>query len=170
MYCGGAIIAMNKIIQEGFTMMELMIVIAIIGILAAVAIPVYQDYIGRAQMAEALSLASGQKAVVSEFYGFNSSCPDNVNSASKKGGLADASKISGKYVEKVEVGVSTGTVDIGGTSINGECEIKATMRRTGVNGDIAGKYLILRMAVTSGSYQWGCVSDAAEKFLPTTCQ
>ncbi len=160
----------NKTIQKGFTMMELMIVIAIIGILAAIAIPVYQDYIGRAQMAEALSLASGQKATVSEFYGFNSTCPDNVTSGAKKGGLANASEISGKYVEKVEVGVSTGTINIDGAPINGECEIKATMRQAGVNGDIAGKYLILRMAATSGAYQWGCTSNVYEKFLPASCQ
>lgn len=156
--------------QKGFTLMELMIVIAIIGILAAVAIPVYQDYIGRAQMAEALSLASGQKGAVAEFYSANNECP--VNSVSNTaGGLAKPSQISGKYVLSVTVKEDkTQTIKLGSDSVQSICGVVAKMRSSGVNGNISGSELGLYMAVTSGAFQWGCVSNALKQYLPTSCQ
>lgn len=150
--------------------MELMIVIAIIGILAAIAIPVYQDYIGRAQMAEALSLASGQKASVAEYYSANNTCPENSTS-NKAGGLAKPSQIAGKYVLSVTVKEDkTQTIMLGSGSVQSICGVVAKMRTTGVNGNIVGKELGLYMAVTSGAFQWGCVSDALKQYLPTSCQ
>ena len=80
---------MNK--QQGFTLIELMIVVAIIGILAAIAIPAYQDYTIRAQVSEGLSLASGAKAAVSEYYQDRGIMPaDNLSA-----GLATANTIAG---------------------------------------------------------------------------
>lgn len=159
-----------KSIHNGFTMMELMIVIAIIGILAAIAIPVFQDYIGRAQMAEALSLASGQKATVAEFYSANNICPNNTGGSAQAGGIARNTAIAGKYVQSVTVGDGSGTITIGSDTPPAVCQITALMRTSGVNGDIAGRNLILKMAVTSGAFQWGCTSNAYEKYLPTSCQ
>ncbi|ENV6310070.1 pilin, partial [Neisseria gonorrhoeae] len=86
-------------LQKGFTLIELMIVIAIVGILAAVALPAYQDYTARAQVSEAILLAEGQKSAVTEYYLNNGEWPENND----KAGVAASSKIIGKYVKQVEV-------------------------------------------------------------------
>ncbi|EMU2450299.1 pilin [Neisseria gonorrhoeae] len=104
-------------LQKGFTLIELMIVIAIVGILAAVALPAYQDYTARAQVSEAILLAEGQKSAVTEYYLNNGIWPENNGDA----GVASSSSIKGKYVQKVEVnnGVVTadGTDGANGTKI-----------------------------------------------------
>ncbi|HFA7410799.1 TPA: pilin, partial [Neisseria gonorrhoeae] len=79
-------------LQKGFTLIELMIVIAIVGILAAVALPAYQDYTARAQVSEAILLAEGQKSAVTEYYLNNGEWPKDNTSA----GVASASEIKGK--------------------------------------------------------------------------
>ncbi|MGE9781048.1 pilin, partial [Neisseria gonorrhoeae] len=86
-------------LQKGFTLIELMIVIAIVGILAAVALPAYQDYTARAQVSEAILLAEGQKSAVAGYYLNNGKWPKDNTSA----GVASASKIIGKYVKSVTV-------------------------------------------------------------------
>ncbi|HID8600604.1 TPA: pilin, partial [Neisseria meningitidis] len=95
-------------LQKGFTLIELMIVIAIVGILAAVALPAYQDYTARAQVSEAILLAEGQKSAVTEYYLNHGEWPGNNSDA----GVASASDIKGKYVKSVEVknGVVTATM------------------------------------------------------------
>ncbi|HFC4221511.1 TPA: pilin [Neisseria gonorrhoeae] len=96
-------------LQKGFTLIELMIVIAIVGILAAVALPAYQDYTARAQVSEAILLAEGQKSAVTEYYLNNGEWPADNASA----GVANPTEIKGKYVQKVEVknGVVTAVTD-----------------------------------------------------------
>src|ERR1700733_14076789 len=84
--------------NTGFTLIELMIVVAIIGILAAIAIPAYQDYVIRSQVSEGASLADGSKTAVGEFYNQTSRLPTNNASA----GLATAASIVGKYVLSVD--------------------------------------------------------------------
>ncbi|EMT8253904.1 pilin [Neisseria gonorrhoeae] len=84
-------------LQKGFTLIELMIVIAIVGILAAVALPAYQDYTARAQVSEAILLAEGQKSAVTEYYLNNGTWPEDNTSA----GVASPDKIIGKYVESM---------------------------------------------------------------------
>ncbi|EPI8069595.1 pilin, partial [Neisseria gonorrhoeae] len=86
-------------LQKGFTLIELMIVIAIVGILAAVALPAYQDYTARAQVSEAILLAEGQKSAVTEYYLNNGEWPENNTSA----GVANPTEIKGKYVKSVTV-------------------------------------------------------------------
>ncbi|WP_154587207.1 pilin, partial [Neisseria gonorrhoeae] len=86
-------------LQKGFTLIELMIVIAIVGILAAVALPAYQDYTARAQVSEAILLAEGQKSAVTEYYLNNGEWPENNTSA----GVANPTDIKGKYVQSVTV-------------------------------------------------------------------
>ncbi|HFB7613863.1 TPA: pilin, partial [Neisseria gonorrhoeae] len=97
-------------LQKGFTLIELMIVIAIVGILAAVALPAYQDYTARAQVSEAILLAEGQKSAVTEYYLNHGEWPKDNASA----GVASASKIIGKYVKQVEVKNGVVTADTTG--------------------------------------------------------
>ncbi|EMT8677513.1 pilin, partial [Neisseria gonorrhoeae] len=111
-------------LQKGFTLIELMIVIAIVGILAAVALPAYQDYTARAQVSEAILLAEGQKSAVTEYYLNHGIWPKDNTSA----GVASSDKIKGKYVQKVEVN-------------NGV--VTATMASSNVNKEIQGKKLSL---------------------------
>ncbi|ROU50419.1 pilin [Neisseria gonorrhoeae] len=124
-------------LQKGFTLIELMIVIAIVGILAAVALPAYQDYTARAQVSEAILLAEGQKSAVTEYYLNNGKWPENNTSA----GVASASDIKGKYVESVTVA-------------NGV--VTAKMKPSGVNKEIQGKKLSLWAKRENGSVKWFC--------------
>ncbi|HID8584577.1 TPA: pilin [Neisseria meningitidis] len=124
-------------LQKGFTLIELMIVIAIVGILAAVALPAYQDYTARAQVSEAILLAEGQKSAVTEYYLNHGIWPGDNNSA----GVASSSEIKGKYVEKVEV--KNGVVT-------------AEMKSSGVNKEIQGKKLSLWAKRQDGSVKWFC--------------
>ncbi|HID8581780.1 TPA: pilin [Neisseria meningitidis] len=157
-------------LQKGFTLIELMIVIAIVGILAAVALPAYQDYTARAQVSEAILLAEGQKSAVTEYYLNHGEWPANNSSA----GVASSADIKGKYVAgvKVEKGVIT-----------------ATMASSNVNNEIKGKKLSLWAKRQNGSVKWFCgqpVARAAKdavtaandnsnngintKHLPSTCR
>ncbi|EMU2940776.1 pilin [Neisseria gonorrhoeae] len=104
-------------LQKGFTLIELMIVIAIVGILAAVALPAYQDYTARAQVSEAILLAEGQKSAVTEYYLNNGIWPKDNTSA----GVASPSDIKGKYVESVTVTNGVVTAD---TDTNGKIDTK----------------------------------------------
>ncbi|ENV6457607.1 pilin, partial [Neisseria gonorrhoeae] len=124
-------------LQKGFTLIELMIVIAIVGILAAVALPAYQDYTARAQVSEAILLAEGQKSAVTEYYLNHGKWPANNTSA----GVASASDIKGKYVESVTV-------------TNGV--VTAKMLSSGVNKEIQGKRLSLWAKREAGSVKWFC--------------
>ncbi|EMU2149796.1 pilin, partial [Neisseria gonorrhoeae] len=103
-------------LQKGFTLIELMIVIAIVGILAAVALPAYQDYTARAQVSEAILLAEGQKSAVTEYYLNNGIWPANNGDA----GVASASDIKGKYVESVTVTNGVVTATMASSNVNKE--------------------------------------------------
>ena len=145
-----------KAIQKGFTLIELMIVIAIVGILAVVALPAYQDYTARAQMSEALTLAEGQKSAVVEYYSDKGTFPASNTAA----GIAASTDISGKYVKSVEV-----------TTANNKANITATMKSSGVNKDIQGKTLILEGSQSNGSFSWICKKGSVDdKFLPSSCR
>jgi type IV pilus assembly protein PilA len=92
-----------KAVQKGFTLIELMIVIAIIGILAAIAIPAYQNYTIRSQVTEGLSLADGWKTSISEFYAQNGSMPVTSSTAGSATGIVAAGTSAGKYVSSISV-------------------------------------------------------------------
>ncbi|HEZ9005099.1 TPA: pilin, partial [Neisseria gonorrhoeae] len=125
-------------LQKGFTLIELMIVIAIVGILAAVALPAYQDYTARAQVSEAILLAEGQKSAVTEYYLNNGTWPKDNTSA---GVASPPSNIKGKYVESV-------TVENG--------VVTAQMASSNVNKEIQGKKLSLWAKREDGSVKWFC--------------
>ncbi|HFA1116770.1 TPA: pilin, partial [Neisseria gonorrhoeae] len=107
-------------LQKGFTLIELMIVIAIVGILAAVALPAYQDYTARAQVSEAILLAEGQKSAVTEYYLNHGKWPKDNTSA----GVASASDIKGKYVKEVEVKNGVVTAKMASSNVNKEIKDK----------------------------------------------
>ena len=141
-----------KAIQKGFTLIELMIVVAIIGILAAIALPAYQDYTARAQMSEAMVLADGQKGAVTEYYADKGVFPGSNASA----GIANASDISGKYVQQV--------------GVSGAGVITASMRTSNVAAGISGVSLTLTPTAGSGSVSWACTSSASAKYIPAACR
>ncbi|EPI4318425.1 pilin, partial [Neisseria gonorrhoeae] len=124
-------------LQKGFTLIELMIVIAIVGILAAVALPAYQDYTARAQVSEAILLAEGQKSAVTGHYPNNGKWPEDNTSA----GVANPTEIKGKYVKNVTVAKGV---------------VTAQMASTGVNKEIQGKRLSLWAKRQDGSVKWFC--------------
>lgn len=94
-----------KTMQKGFTLIELMIVIAIIGILAAIALPAYQDYTKRSRVSEGLSLAGGAKSALTEYYASNNKWP----SSNAEAGIAEPASIKGNAVKSVTVSTGDGT-------------------------------------------------------------
>ena len=146
--------------QQGFTLIELMIVVAIIGILAAIAIPAYQDYTIRAQVSEGLNLAGGAKAAVSEFTMDTGRYPSDSTTA---GIATTATDINGKYVTQVGVGV-TGAVASG---------IVAVIYGNDAHAILATSQLLLSPLTQAGSVVWTCKTGApaiAPKHLPAACR
>lgn len=142
-----------KKVQQGFTLIELMIVVAIIGILAAIAIPAYQDYTIRAQVSEGLSLSGGAKAAVTEYYQDRGTLP-GTNAVA---GLPAAGTISGNYVGSVTVGAN-GVVTVAYTGAQAHAQI---------NGDS----ITLSPTTTAGSVNWTCASTTiADNHLPAACR
>lgn len=144
-----------KAMQKGFTLIELMIVVAIIGILAAVAIPAYQDYTIRTKVAEGLSLASGAKTTVAET---RLSLGRWLNGDNASYGLATAASIEGNNVASVAVATGTGAITI--TYSN--------------DAAIQGSTLVLNPSVTPGGIKWTCSNAAAgtvqNKYRPANCR
>ena len=143
--------------QQGFTLIELMIVVAIIGILAAVAVPAYQDYTVRAKMAEGLSLASSAKTAVSEFFANDGTLP-STNTAV---GLPVATAINGNSIRSVQVGGS------------GVITITTVGTASGMPGAAAAKTFTLTPTASNGRIVWRCATPTGgipAKYLPSECR
>ncbi|MDQ2972387.1 MAG: pilin [Rhodanobacteraceae bacterium] len=150
-----------KTLQKGFTLIELMIVVAIIAILAAIAIPAYQDYVIRSQVSEGMTLADGAKTAMAEFYTNYGHFPLNNSSA----GLASPASITGKYVSGLSVATVPGVIE-------------TTFSSTGTHvASSKINALILALSAVavsgSGSVTWHCATaktTVPAKFLPSSCR
>ena len=141
--------SMKAQVQKGFTLIELMIVVAIIGILAAMALPAYQDYTKRSHVSEGLSLAAGAKGAVTEYYSDKGQWPTSNTLA----GIATASSINGNAVNSVTVGGSgVITVAFSGTKVAPSATLSLSPSNHG------------------GSVAWTCSSPMNKKYLPTSCR
>jgi len=136
--------------ERGFTLIELMIVVAIIAILAAIALPAYQDYVARSQVAEGLGLATGAKVAIATYYGDYGAFPSNNAAA----GMSAPGSIRGKYVASV-------TVD--GTGL-----ISVAFDPANASAKISGETLTLQVRDNNGSLGWAC-GGLPTKYLPSSC-
>lgn len=145
---------------KGFTLIELMIVVAIIGILSSIAITAYQNYTTRAQVTEALNMASSIKAELLAKYGESGSCPISPTDL----GLNASGILNAKYVQSV--GINT-------TYSGALCAFEFTFSSTNMNHGVAGKTLVFAMMnyAGNGSARWECASsDIRQLYLPTVCK
>jgi len=138
--------------QRGFTLIELMIVVAIIGVLAAIAIPAYQDYTIRAQVSEGLTLSAGAKAAVSEYFMDRGGWPTDNTEA----GLSDKHDIIGRYTEHVSVEDNVIEIKFGYDA----------------HTAIFDEKIILTAVNNAGSINWICASAGfiQPKHLPAACR
>jgi type IV pilus assembly protein PilA len=136
----------------GFTLIELMIVVAIIAILAAIAIPAYQDYAVRAQVSEGINLSTGAKTAVWDYFADKGRLPHSNESA----GLVSATSIGGKYVSGVLI-------------VDGA--IKVSFNTAAANSHVHDSNLVLSPVTNSGSIAWRCKGSPMDnRYLPTTCR
>jgi len=166
---------MIRKIQKGFTLIELMIVVAIIGILAAIAIPAYQDYLIRSQVSEGLTMAAAAKTSVAEYYANKGSWPVGNTEA----GLGAPGDIEGKYVSAITVADGGITIDFGNEANKANLvDTAATLGLTpgaSVNGDIIWRcgspaadpagWDAAKTAATTGA-----TANLPGKYLPSSCR
>ncbi|HTD02298.1 pilin [Undibacterium sp.] len=139
--------------QKGFTLIEVMIVVAIVAILCAYAIPVYSDFVQRSQVAEAFTVAEGMKTAISEFAQTNGIYPTATDISAGVG-----AGVTGKYSSAVTT-ATTGVIIV-------------TMNNAGVGADVQGKKITFTpppAIAGTPAFPFTCTSDAKQKYLPASC-
>ena len=161
---------MLKQMQKGFTLIELMIVIAIIGILAAIAIPAYQNYTIRAQVTEGLTLADGWKTAIAEYYANTGVMPAGIAN------LAGTTTSTGKYESGITVNGGTIVVTYGGTAANAKITNAASntlalIPYTNANNDVLWKCggATIPAAASATSVGTAVTTTVLAQYLPTSC-
>ena len=141
-----------KTVQQGFTLIELMIVVAIIGIIAMLAMPLYQNYLVRAQVAEGLNLIGPLKAAMVEFHETGGAFPANNSEAA----LDIPTSYSGKYVDSISVSGAIISILYGNDA----------------NGLINGATVTITAIESQGALTWDCASGGViqDIFLPSSCR
>ena len=157
-----------KTFQKGFTLIELMIVVAIIGILAAIAIPAYQDYTIRAQVTEGMNLASAVETGVAEYYANTGNWPTNLTAA----GGDSTNKPSGKYVTGVNVGASGVITVTYGNQANTNVAAKTLALTPGLSKNNDVSWVCGNHAVPSGVTVAVTATEPTllQKYLPQVCR
>ena len=133
-----------KKVQQGFTLIELMIVVAIIGILAAVAIPAYQDYLGRAQAAEGPALLGGLKAPIAEQYALAGSLD-----------MPSGAVLKGQYVNAITTVADSGVYEVA--------------FKDDINPKVSEATMSMTFDTTNGTFSWSCAGITAESVQPSVC-
>ena len=149
---------MVKSAQKGFTLIELMIVVAIIGILAAVALPAYSDYTVRAKVSEIVLAASGGKTAISEAYQTLGHMPAATS--------AGISTQDSKYVSGVAYAYASAT----SSSITATAKTAAESKLTAASGTGAGTIVLTGTGDAAGVVQWVCTGTLQPKYMPSNCR
>ena len=171
---------MNKA-QKGFTLIELMIVIAIIGILAAIAIPQYQDYVTRSKITEGLNLAAAPETAVTETYQSLGHVPASSNTADPNSfGLPIDASITGKYVVKVNTAATTGAITItydaavgGGVTTGMTLQLMPGIVTGGASGSQGGIPWACgygTITVAGSAFTGTAGTTVPAKYLPANCR
>lgn len=148
-----------KKVQQGFTLIELMIVVAIIGILAAIALPAYQDYSKRAKVTELILAASSCRTAITEVFQTASTLP----SANDSWGCGESTSASSKYVKSISTAATTGVI---------------TVTAQGIDSAIDNQTITLTPQTSAGAapaagtqvYKWVCNGSIDAKYKPGTCR
>lgn len=138
----------------GFTLIELMIVVAIVAILASLAMTIYEQSIGKAQLSEAFTVTDGLRKDVVEYTSQYGACP-----TASSNGFLPAGSYSGRYV-------ASATLDTSGSN----CVIDVLMGTTGVASALRGKQVVFTLTSQNGSSNWACSSNADPAYIPNACQ
>ena len=162
-----------KLVQKGFTLIELMIVVAIIGILAAIAIPAYQDYTIRAQVTEGMNLAGGVKAAVAEYYANNGTWPTALQ-GNAAGQLGFTGLVSGKYVDTITLSAGGG-INVSYNNAQANAALRATpilSIRPGLSANQDIVWICGRGALPAGTTAPTAANatTVVNKYLPATCR